>query len=256
MSDPEFEKIWTAYIALTLNTFTKRVEQTPSANIYLSDIPGTYHNYAIPTVDDPNDFNLVEVTKTLKLNGRSLSIYLSDKHRRAGFTEYLIRKGCKYHGTDSWVVLDTQIYEKYGVSAHQVIEVTSSNFSDFADVESACFPNFPGNPDYIRVSKETIDKENGDIQSKFYVVYENHKPVACGGLLYSAISNVAYLHGAGTLASFRNKGYQTALIRHRVGIALENGISIICSSVEPGSTSWSNCIKVGFYEAASYLTLN
>ena len=71
-------------------------------------------------------------------------------------------------------------------------------------------------------------------------------PAAGAGLFYSEQGNFAYLHNAGTLNEYRKKGYQTTLIKHRVNIALENGIDNIYSIVEQGEQSWSNCIKNGF----------
>ena len=184
-----------------------------------------------------------------------MSIYLSEEHRKLGFVEHLIRKGCKYHGMDSWVILDTNAYHKDSNPNILIKEVDKNNFSDFAKVESTCFPDFPGNSGYLEVSKYSTDYNKDGIQSKFYVLYEDDTPVACGGLLYSKRMGLAYLHGAGTLENHRGKGYQTALIKYRVDLALENGIKRIYSSVEPGSISWSNCIKVGFYQATSYLML-
>lgn len=255
MSNNNFEKLWNDYTTLALGTYLKEVKTTPFAKVYLSDIPGGYHNFAAPTVSNPQDFNLEIVANILKENGQDLSIYLSEVHQKAGFVEYLIRKGCKYHGFDSWVVLDNKLYNKTVAVDYTVEEVTKDNFSDFADVEAACFPDFPGNPDYLKISKETIGYGNGDIQSKFYVIYENSKPVACGAILFSKKQNIAYLHGAGTLEEYRGKGYQTTLIKHRVNVALKNDITRIYSSVEPGSKSWSNCIKTGFNQATSYLML-
>ncbi len=255
MENVNFEKLWNDYTTLALGTYLKEVKQTGAAKIFLSDIPGRYHSFATPIVSNPQEFDLEAVASLLKENSNDLSIYLSEAHQKAGFVEYLIRKGCKYRGFDSWVVLDNKLYDKPVAVDYSVKEVSKDSFPDFAEVESACFPDFPGNPAYLMVSKKTIGYKNGDIQSKFYVIHENGKPVACGAMLFSRQENIAYLHGAGTLEKYRGKGYQTTLIKHRVNIALENGITRIYSSVEPGSKSWSNCIKTGFYQATSYLML-
>ena len=70
--------------------------------------------------------------------------------------------------------------------------------------------------------------------------------VAIGALFYSAEENFGYLHDGGVLKIARNKGYQTNLIRHRINVCLEKGISRIYATANHGNQSWRNCIKNGF----------
>lgn len=57
---------------------------------------------------------------------------------------------------------------------------------------------------------------------------------------------VATLGGMSTLPGERRRGVQTAMIRHRVAMALDARCSIVSSAAEPGSRSERNLVRCGF----------
>jgi GNAT superfamily N-acetyltransferase len=67
-----------------------------------------------------------------------------------------------------------------------------------------------------------------------------------GGATLSLRGKVAGLFGASTLADFRRRGVQTALLRTRLRRAAEAGCEIGVSLAQPGSHSQRNITKVGF----------
>jgi GNAT superfamily N-acetyltransferase len=244
-----FESLWDAHFDWSTGILYSKIVKTPTATIYLSDISGEYYNLAVPTVENPEQLNFDEIDRVLQESHNKTSFTLFSKHQDKGFSEYLIRKGFKSHGGDCWVVLDQEAYTNRIVSA-SVAEATPESFKDYYSVLSPVFKNFPGNEMYLDLCLKSIKGELSgkykDLVSKLYIIYDNGKPASGAGLFYSKESDIAYLHDGGTLPEYRGKGYQTALLRHRSNIALEQGISRIYSSVEPSGQSWSNCIKVGF----------
>lgn len=248
--DHEFlEKLWTVHFEWGMGFLYREIVNTPSADIYLSDIPGEYYNFAVPSVSNPNELDLDTIEKQLLEVKQKPSFVLFSNHQTNGFVEFLVRNGYKSNGGDCWLVLDKPAYTNSKIDA-EVTEVTSDLFEDYDSVLSKVFSDFPGNEKYMEICfksiKGEIKSKYSDLVSKLYLIYENGKPAAGAGLFYSKKADIAYLHDAGTLPEFRGKGYQTALVKYRVNIALEQEISRIYTSVEPEGQSWSNCIKVGF----------
>lgn len=244
-----FNKLWNAHFDWSVGILYSEVKTTPKVKLYISDIPGEYYNFAVPTSDNLKKFDLKEVSDIFEKLNKKVSIELFSKHQAAGFTEFLIRKGYKSHGGDCWMVLDAGAYKSSELKT-DVIEITTENFKDYYNVLSPVFSDFPGNEKYLEICLKSIKGELSgkykDLVSKLYVVYDNGNPASGAGLFYSKEADIAYLHDGGTLPNFRGKGYQTALLKYRSNLALKEGISRIYTCVEPGGQSWSNCIKTGF----------
>ena len=243
------DKLWKAHFDWSTGILYSEVRTTTSATFYLSDVPGEYYNFAVPTAVTIEEFDLKGIAETFNTLNKKVNIELFSKHQAAGFAEYLVRKGYKSHGGDCWLVLDSEAYKNPEVSA-DITEINPGTFGDYYSVLSPVFSDFSGNEKYLELCLKSIKGELSgkykDLVSKLFVIYEGGKPVSGAGLFYSKEANIAYLHDGGTLPGYRGKGYQTALIRHRSNLALKEGISCIYTCVEPGGQSWSNCIKVGF----------
>jgi hypothetical protein len=254
-----FNELWDLHQQWTKGVLYRDILQTKSAKIILSDIGGEYYNFADPTVTTFEELDLEEITKELESHNEKAAVVLNKVHQENGFMEYLVRNGFKFGGTDSWMGYDEKTYKDKEVHA-KVVNVTPELFPDYNSVLGKVFVDFPGNEKYNEICQKTVTGEmKGDfagLKSELYLiydkqkldtnsVYDNGKPAAGAGMFYSKEGNFAYLHDAGTLEEFRGKGYQSDLLKHRVNIALEHGIDRIYSSVEQGSTSWSNCIKCG-----------
>jgi ribosomal protein S18 acetylase RimI-like enzyme len=59
---------------------------------------------------------------------------------------------------------------------------------------------------------------------------------------------LAQLCGATTQPGFRRRGVQTALLRHRLAVAVEAGCTLVLMTTQPGSKSHENGCKQGFVQ--------
>lgn len=252
MRNSSFDNLWKLHWKWGKGILVNEIRQTDTGTVYLSDILGPYYNFATPKTKKPEEFNHKEVERILKSKGHKPSVFLTEKQQDLGFTEHLIKNGYKFDARDTWVLLDKGLYKNKRGKA-KITDVIPETFKDFNKVLSKVFSDFDGNEKYLEICLKILkgEAENifSDFSSRLYVIYDDKEPAAGAGLFYSKQGNFAYLHNAGTLKKYRKRGYQTALIKHRVNVALENGIDNIYSIVEQGGQSWSNCIKNGFNQA-------
>jgi GNAT superfamily N-acetyltransferase len=81
------------------------------------------------------------------------------------------------------------------------------------------------------------------------------KPVACGTGIVIPEHGVFALCGAGTLAPYRGRGLQTALLRARIGAATRAGCEYAVVVTQGGTTSQRNAERLGFLVAYSKVTV-
>ena len=81
------------------------------------------------------------------------------------------------------------------------------------------------------------------------------KLVACGTGLVIPDHRVFALCGAGTLAEFRGRGLQTALLRARMAAAVEAGCEYAVVVTQGGTASQRNAERLGFRVAYSKVTV-
>lgn len=81
------------------------------------------------------------------------------------------------------------------------------------------------------------------------------KLVACGTGLVIPQHRVFALCGAGTLAEFRGRGLQTALLRARMAAAVQAGCEFAVVVTNGGTTSQRNAERLGFHVAYSKVTV-
>ena len=81
------------------------------------------------------------------------------------------------------------------------------------------------------------------------------KLAACGTGLIIAEHQVYALCGAGTLAEYRGRGLQTALLRARISAAVHAGCEYAVVVTQGGTTSQRNAERMGFRVAYSKVTL-
>ena len=119
-----------------------------------------------------------------------------------------------------------------------------------AIVESAFFPD--GAPEAFRgLIAPLYQMEN----ALAFVATVEGKPVACGTGLVIPQHNVYALCGAGTLAAFRGRGLQTALLRARMAAAVEAGCEYAVVVTQGGTVSQRNVERLGFRVAYSKVTV-
>ena len=119
-----------------------------------------------------------------------------------------------------------------------------------AIVEGAFFPD--GAPEPFRgLITPLYQMEN----ALAFVATVDDKPVACGTGLVIPEHRVFALCGAGTLASYRGRGLQTALLRARMAAASQAGCEYAVVVTQGGTTSQRNAERLGFRVAYSKVTV-
>ncbi|HLZ41466.1 MAG TPA: GNAT family N-acetyltransferase [Candidatus Sulfotelmatobacter sp.] len=119
-----------------------------------------------------------------------------------------------------------------------------------AIVESAFFPD--GAPEAFQGLIAPLYQMESALA---FVATVDEKPVACGTGLVIAEHKVFALCGAGTLAAYRGRGLQTALLRARMAAAFEAGCEFAVVVTQGGSTSQRNAERLGFQVAYSKVTV-
>jgi GNAT superfamily N-acetyltransferase len=129
-------------------------------------------------------------------------------------------------------------------SAREEAEVTG------AIVESAFFPD--GAPEAYQGLITPLYQMEGALA---FVATTEGNPVACGAGLVIPEHKVFALCGAGTLAEFRGRGLQTALLQARMAAAVEAGCEYAVVVTQGGTTSQRNAERLGFRVAYSKVTV-
>ncbi len=119
-----------------------------------------------------------------------------------------------------------------------------------AIVESAFFPE--GAPEAYR---GLVAPFYHMARALAFVASVEGKLVACGTGLVIPEHRVFALCGAGTLAEFRGRGLQTALLRARMAAAVDDGCEFAVVVTQGGSTSQRNAERLGFRVAYSKVTV-
>lgn len=119
-----------------------------------------------------------------------------------------------------------------------------------AIVESAFFPD--GAPEAYRGLIAPFYQIEGALP---FVASVEGKLVACGTGLVIPEHKVFALCGAGTLADYRGRGLQTALLHARVAAAVQAGCEYAVVVTQGGTTSQRNAERLGFRVAYSKLTV-
>lgn len=117
-------------------------------------------------------------------------------------------------------------------------------------VESAFFPD--GAPEAFRGLIAPLYQM---ANARPFVATIEGKPVACGTGLVIPEHRVFALCGAGTLADFRGRGLQTALLRARMAAAIVAGCDYVVVVTQGGTTSQRNAERLGFRVAYSKVTV-
>jgi hypothetical protein len=119
-----------------------------------------------------------------------------------------------------------------------------------AIVENAFFPD--GAPEAFRGLIAPFYQMEGALA---FVASVDGKLVACGTGLVIPEHRVFALCGAGTLAEFRGRGLQTALLRARMAAAVIAGCEYAVVVTQGGTTSQRNAERLGFRVAYSKVTV-
>lgn len=102
----------------------------------------------------------------------------------------------------------------------------------------------PVGTDARRISDEMCDAAATMRDSRPFVAMVDGEAVACGSLTIA--DGVGWLGAAATRPSHRGRGLQTALLRHRLGLAHELGCELAAATALPDGQSASNLVACGF----------
>jgi Acetyltransferase (GNAT) family. len=119
-----------------------------------------------------------------------------------------------------------------------------------AIVERAFFPD--GAPDAFQGLLAPLYEMESALA---FVATIEGKPVSCGTGIVIPEHRVFALCGAGTLAAFRGRGLQTALLRVRMAAAAAAGCEYAVVVTQGGTTSQRNAERLGFQVAYSKVTV-
>jgi ribosomal protein S18 acetylase RimI-like enzyme len=117
-------------------------------------------------------------------------------------------------------------------------------------VERAFFPD--GAPEAFTGLLTPLYQMEGAVT---FVATVEGKRAACGAGLVIPQHKVFAVCGAGTLAEFRGRGLQTALLHARLAAAAEAGCEYAVVVTQGGTTSQRNCERLGFRVAYSKVTV-
>jgi ribosomal protein S18 acetylase RimI-like enzyme len=117
-------------------------------------------------------------------------------------------------------------------------------------VERAFFPE--GAPDAFTGLLTPLYQMEGAVT---FVATVEGKMAACGAGLVIPEHRIFAVCGAGTLAEFRGRGLQTALLRARLAAAAEAGCEYAVVVTQGGTVSQRNCERLGFCVAYSKVTV-
>ena len=119
-----------------------------------------------------------------------------------------------------------------------------------AIVERAFFPD--GATEAYRGLLTPLYQMDG---ASVFVATIEDRMVACGVAMIMPQHGVAGMFGAGTLAEFRGRGLQTALLCARMASAAEAGSEYAVVVTQGGTASERNCERLGFRVAYSKVTV-
>ena len=119
-----------------------------------------------------------------------------------------------------------------------------------AIVERAFFPE--GAPEAFTGLLTPLYQMEGAVT---FVASVDGKMAACGAGLVIPEHRIFAVCGAGTLAEFRGRGLQTALLRARLSAAAEAGCEYAVVVTQGGTISQRNCERLGFRVAYSKVTV-
>jgi hypothetical protein len=101
-----FEDLWKANAEWRQGILVKETKLSKTAELYLGFTPEEWFNYALPRIEKPTELDLEGIKKALFPAHPSVSIYLWEKHVKAGFPEFLTQKGFKLLTKDTWMIFN------------------------------------------------------------------------------------------------------------------------------------------------------
>lgn len=254
-----FNYLWQEHFKWSQGVLVKKVIFLKTADIYIGNTPDAWYNFALPKVMKPKDLDLKEIKKVLSPISSPTTIYLFEKHIKAGFPKFLTQNGWEFFGSDTWMVFNPETDKDFKTN----ISAETINLAKFPDYEKVTVEVFgqEGYDDgpYNKICQDSL---TGKLKSKepsfsaeFFMIYQNRQPTAGAGLFLT--KEIGYFHNDATFKKHRGKGYHTTLIKKRVDFCLKKKIKTLYSIVEYEKQSFRNFKKCGFetWQVANLFTL-
>jgi hypothetical protein len=172
-------------------------------------------------------------------NNRECSVAMSPWFADEALLSHLANRGLRQSRFMSVLYAVPQIANGTPL-AIEVRELTKADRNDFYELWLGNTP--PAERDYLL---RLVTAEFSDWRC--YVAYVDGQPAAYGCLHVD--EGAAMLASAWTVAEFRGRGCQTALIRRRTADAVAAGCDVVVSQAVPGSQSERNLVRAGMHVA-------
>ena len=127
-------------------------------------------------------------------------------------------------------------------AAVRIVRVADHNAAQWLQVFAMGFEAEHGD---ARVANDEIG-EGGRIapNAHTFLAYWDDEAVGCGSM--QVVDGVAWLGGAATVPSFRQRGIHAALVAHRVQLAAELGCELAAMTALSSGPSARNIVRLGF----------
>jgi len=267
-----FKDLWQAHTEWCQGILIREIKSLKSSDIYIGNVPDAWFNFALPKVGKPADLDLKEIKKALSPINPATTIYLWEKHRKAGFPNFLKENEYQSFGTDTWMVLELGGLKKFKVD-FPVEHIGLSKFPDYVKVTNKVFKEEGGYDDrpYNEICRQVLagkrESKTPSLSAEFFMVYKQSlktclkadgfkslteskevykggKPVSGAGLFLT--KEAGYFHNTATFKPYRKKGYHTALMQERINFCLKRKIPLLYSIVEYKKASFRNLERFGF----------
>ena len=203
------------------------------------NIPGPTFNKIKGMMEEDLSY-LDEIIQLYKGKEIPARFELTPAHATSPLYSALAKKGLYHTDFSSNLYANPSILSDAEFPSISIREFEENEFDLFAKLYIDAF----GMPDFL---KKSIAQNNqvlhGIPEWKFYLACYKDIPAGIGVLFMG--EKGAYLAAAGTIPSYRNKGVQSALIRHRMNEALQNNCELIVGQANFGSSSQNNMERAG-----------
>ena len=206
----------------------------------VQNIPGPAFNKIKGMMDEDLLF-LNEIIQLYRDKGIPARFEITPAHATSLLYRALAKQG--FYHTDflsNLYEVSPSMFPEEEDSTVSIREFKGNEFDLFAELYIDAFDM----PDFLMESIALNNQVLHDTPEwKFYLASYNGIPAGIG-VLYIGRKG-AYLAAAGTIPYYRNKGIQSALIRHRINVAVRHNCELIVGQAKFGSGSQNNMERAG-----------
>ena len=106
-----------------------------------------------------------------------------------------------------------------------------------------------------RATSDEFAMANSSVPNSVHLVaWVGDQPVGCASI--QMVDGVAWLGGTATLPAWRGRGIQSALVRHRLRLAVELGAALAAATAVPAGTSARNLHRADFVHVQTQVVVS